>query len=387
MRVLIASHSGGLRGGAERCVLELACALQVDGRVQPIVTAPTRGELTDGLQAAGVEYAFATAPPWLVDQSPPWPADPFRGARRVKRVFSAARASSPWLARLRELAPDVVVSSTTTSPAPALASRRAGIPHVWWVHEFTTRGLSRRYALGEALSQRAIGWLSERVVVHAPAVAEHYAPPIERSKISVVELGIEPGCVERNDVVPGRVRLLLLGRKSPAKGCELAIHAIAALRQADVDVLLRMVGPSVPGYAMQLWDLASSLGVTDNVRFVEYEPNPERHLTWCNAMLMCAEGEAFGRVTVEALKSGRPVIGVRDGSTGDLLVPERNGLLFDPGDVDGLATAIRRCADDPALVRLMSKNAVASMEGRFTMAGEVDAFVAAFRAAAAGKPA
>ena len=105
MRVLIASHSAGLRGGAERCVLELASALQADGRVDPVVTVPMRGELAAGLDRVGVPVHVAATPTWLVDAPAPWPRDPWRAARRAKRVATSVAAASKWSATLRGYAP------------------------------------------------------------------------------------------------------------------------------------------------------------------------------------------------------------------------------------------------------------------------------------------
>jgi glycosyltransferase involved in cell wall biosynthesis len=379
MRVVIASHSGGLRGGAERCVLELAAALRADGRVEPTVTVPIRGELSEALEQADVPWRIAPTPTWLVDTSPPWPRDPLRAVRRTKRGVTAVTAAARWSATLRESRPEVVMSSTTTSPTPALASRRAGIPHVWWIHEFTTLGHQKRYAVGEPLGQRLIGRLSNRVAVNSQAVARYYSPPIAPDKIRMIELGVDtprtpPSCIDR-----GRLRLLMLGRKDPAKGCETAIRSVGLLRDERIDVVLRLVGPSLADYAERLWYLARDLDVLDRVEFIEYVADPSEQIGWSNIMLTCSVDEGFGRVTVEALKSGRPVIGARAGATVELIDEERTGMLFEAGDAVDLAEAIGRAARDPSLVEAMSKNALAASAGRFTMDREVATFVDLFR--------
>jgi glycosyltransferase involved in cell wall biosynthesis len=379
MRVLIASHSAGLRGGAERCVSELATALRADGRVEPIVTMPMRGELTLALEASGVETRVMPAPTWLVDPSPPWPQDLLRAARRVRRLATAVQAVPRWNTLLRAERPDVVMSSTTVSPTAAIASRRAGIPHIWWIHEFTTLDHGKRYALGEPTSQRMIGALSEHVAINTRVVADHYSPPIPADKVAIVELGVEPMPVAANVPSRAHLRALLLGRKAPAKGCETAIRAMAAVRNEDVDVQLRMVGPALPGYAETLWYLARDLAVLDRVEFIEYAPDPTSHLEWSNVVLVPSYGEAFGRVTVEALKSGRPVIGARAGATAELVTDGCDGLLVEPGNATGLAGALLQCARHPELVDKMSRNAAAATKGRFTLRGEVDTFVNLFR--------
>jgi glycosyltransferase involved in cell wall biosynthesis len=359
-------------------VVELARALKADGRVEPVVVVPVRGEVSRTLESCSVECRFESAPTWLVDESPPLPSDPFRFVRRAKRVTLAATASSRWLSLLREIGPDVVMSSTTTSPTPAVASRRAGIPHVWWVHEFTTLDHHKVYALGEHASQTIIGRLSRAVAVNSRAVADHYAPPIDREKVQLVELGIEPEPVEPLDAVVGRVRLLFLGRKAPGKGCETAVRAMGELAGDGLDVTLRMTGPSVPGYAMTLWNLANDLGVVDRIAFLEYATEPRKQFAWSDAVLMCSYNEGFGRVTIEALKSGRPVIAARGGATTELVVDGTNGLLFEPGDASGLAAAVRRCARDASLLSNLATNAAAGTRDRFTLQGEVDTFVDLF---------
>jgi glycosyltransferase involved in cell wall biosynthesis len=378
MRVLIASHSAGLRGGAERCVLELARALRDDGRVEPIVTMPMRGELTKALELCSVRTQLMPAPTWLVDPSPRWPHDPFRAGRRVKRLANAVRLVPHWTEFLREVLPDLVVSSTTVSPTAAMASRKAHVPHVWWIHEFTTMGLDKRYAVGEPIAQRLMGHLSNLVAVNSRAVAAYYSPPIPEDKMRRIELGVEPSAVPANSAGTGAFRVLMLGRKAPAKGCEIALQALALVAAQGVDVHLRMVGPAERGYAATLWYLARDLDVLEHVDFIEYEPDPTAQYDWSNVVLMPSVGEAFGRVTVEALKSGRPVIAARAGATTELVSDGCNGVLIEPDDTEGFAAALLRLAHDPAVVATMSRHATASMAGRFTTEGEVETFVALF---------
>jgi glycosyltransferase involved in cell wall biosynthesis len=337
-----------------------------------------KGELTKALVTAGVTCHIVRTPTWLVDVSPRWPRDPFRGARRARRAVRAIHGLAEWAPILQKARPDLVVSSTTFSPTPALASRRASIPHIWWIHEFTTFGLGKRYALGESLSQRLIGRYSNVVAVNSGAVANHYSPPIPRSKIAVIELGVEPRKVEPNALVDQSLRMLMLGRKEPQKGCEIALRALAMLYHERTNVTLRMVGPGLGDYSTQLWYLARDLGILERVEFIEYAPDPHDHLEWCNVVLVPSYGEGFGRVTVEALKSGRPVLAAHAGATVELVEHERNGLFFEPGDVAGFAAQIYRCCMDHALVERMSKCAAADVNGRFTLQGEVEMFIDVF---------
>ena len=59
--------------------------------------------------------------------------------------------------------------------------------------------------------------------------------------------------------------------------------------------------------------------------------------------------EAFGRVALEAMQAGVPVVAARTGGLAELIQDEKNGLLFEPDDPSGLAQCIIRLAGDPGL--------------------------------------
>ena len=57
---------------------------------------------------------------------------------------------------------------------------------------------------------------------------------------------------------------------------------------------------------------------------------------------VCSRAEAFGRVTVEAMKCGVPVIGARAAGTAELIKDGQTGLLYQPGNVGDLADTIEK---------------------------------------------
>jgi glycosyltransferase involved in cell wall biosynthesis len=102
--------------------------------------------------------------------------------------------------------------------------------------------------------------------------------------------------------------------------------------------------------------------------------NPAAELERANVLLMCSAAEATGRVTIEALRAGRPVIGTRSGGTPELVTEGMDGLLVEPDDPAALAAAIARVGRDPALLARLSRAAWARNHGRFTLEQQVEAF-------------
>jgi glycosyltransferase involved in cell wall biosynthesis len=251
------------------------------------------------------------------------------------------------------------------------------------VHEFVTRDHGLCYLLGEPFSQRSIGWLSTRVVVSSRSVEEHFSPPIRREKMCLVYYGIAGFDASPNRADLPALRVLLLGRQTPTKGQKLALEAAGILGPGPARIDLRLVGSITPAYREELQRIASALGISDRVEIVDASSTPENELAWANVVLMCSDHEASGRVTVEALKSGRPVVGTRTGGTPELISDGVNGFLFAPGSAQELAAALRRVASEPGLLERLSEGARASVEDRFTIEAEVDDFVDVLEAAVA----
>jgi hypothetical protein len=77
-------------------------------------------------------------------------------------------------------------------------------------------------------------------------------------------------------------------------------------------------------------------------------PAPVASTTVVVAGMMCT-GSSAEWVTVEAMKSGIPVIGARAAATAELISNHHTGLLYEPGNASDLADAMQTLIDDEAL--------------------------------------
>jgi glycosyltransferase involved in cell wall biosynthesis len=78
--------------------------------------------------------------------------------------------------------------------------------------------------------------------------------------------------------------------------------------------------------------------------------------------LMCSQSEAFGRVTVEAMRAGLPVCGTNSGGTPEIIEPGVTGLLSPVGDANALATNLMRLEADEDLRRRLAHAAQESSQ-------------------------
>jgi len=87
-----------------------------------------------------------------------------------------------------------------------------------------------------------------------------------------------------------------------------------------------------------------------------------RALDDATCLVLPSRGEGMGRVVVEALLRGRPVVGTRGGGIEDLVRDGENGLLVPPDDPDALAAALERVLADRALAERLAAAARPSVE-------------------------
>ena len=86
-------------------------------------------------------------------------------------------------------------------------------------------------------------------------------------------------------------------------------------------------------------------------------------------LVLPSRSEGMGRVIVEAFCRARPVVGSAVGGIPDLVQDGTNGLLVEPGDIDGLADGIVRLLTDRELAERLSQGAHASA-GLWTISPE-----------------
>lgn len=91
--------------------------------------------------------------------------------------------------------------------------------------------------------------------------------------------------------------------------------------------------------------------------------------------------ESFSLVCREALVAGVPVIASRCGGPEEIIRHEENGLLFEPGDAEGLAASMSRCLDEPDLMTMLRSGANA--EGIRSLSEQVDQLADVYRAVGA----
>lgn len=189
---------------------------------------------------------------------------------------------------------------------------------------------------------------ADRVIYNGVDSAALRAGPEEAADLRR-ELGIPAGA---------RVATML-GRIVGWKGQHVFVNALARLVLKDPDLYGLIVGAPErfsEDYARRVEALVQSSGLSERVRLCGFRSDVGTVLAASDVVVHASlEPEAFGRVIIEAMAAGRPVIGSRVGGVPELIEDGVNGLLVPPNDAAALAGGLQRVLDDREMAaRLVS---------------------------------
>jgi glycosyltransferase involved in cell wall biosynthesis len=375
MRILWLSHGPAL-AGAELSLVEGARGLQAQGH-QVHAVVPARAQLADLIEATGVPVSVVHYTWWVG-------AGARRAVRyRLRRLLRNLLACKKLSRLLRELRPDVVVSNTLAICTGAFVAKWANVPHVWYVHElFGEEGHKLFFDAGDSVSLSLMNRLSDRILVNSNAVRAQFQAWIPEEKLRLVYYAVQvPPVSSPANRTDNSFRLIHVGRLSPGKRQEDAIRALSLLSKKGLNVRLTLVGSELPEYGTFLRKMTRELGIEERVEFIAFTDDPFSPVAASDVALMCSRGEAFGRVTIEAMKLGKPVIGADSGGTAELIQDGRNGLLYRLADAEDLATKIEVLYHERGLVMEMGSQAQEWSQRSFSLEGYVSGLIDVFQEA------
>jgi len=197
---------------------------------------------------------------------------------------------------------------------------------------------------------RSYGADPEHVYVVAPGIDLATFQPLDRAEA-------------RRKIGYGAGRLLLfVGRLERLKGVEIAIRALALLRDREHDDLRLIVlgEDSRDGDESEkerLKAVASALGVRDRVDFLGSVAHHELPYFYAaaDALVMPSYSESFGLVALEAQACGRPVVASGVSGLRSVVRDEVSGYLIDSDDPATYAERIGRLLADPELAQQMGR--------------------------------
>jgi glycosyltransferase involved in cell wall biosynthesis len=236
-----------------------------------------------------------------------------------------------------------------------------------------------------ALNRRLIVLLANRadlVVANSVATAKAFiAGGGKKHLVKVIPNGFDLSRFRRSlkeesqelpDGVPaGRLApcVGVFGRITRWKGQDVLLRALAKL--PGVHGLI--VGEAFftgddRAFAGELRNLAAELGIADRIHFTGFRRDIVPLLLSVDVVVHCSTSpEPFGRVIVEAMLTGRPLVATKAGGALEIVKHSETGLLVEPGNPDALARAINTLVENPPLASALGLSAQRDAQERFAL--------------------
>ncbi len=157
--------------------------------------------------------------------------------------------------------------------------------------------------------------------------------------------------------------ILCVGHPFYLKGMDVLIDAYRDIVKDHPQACLVLIGHQLKEYADQHYDQ-----LPENITFlsgVHYD-QVKAYFESCYCFVLASRTEGMGRVLLEAMACGKPVIGSNVGGIPDVIQGGRNGFLFESENVDDLADKLDRVLSDPDLARRMGEEGRKIVEEKFS---------------------
>lgn len=199
-----------------------------------------------------------------------------------------------------------------------------------------------------------------------------------------------PADLRRKYGLPDKARVVgAAGRMDPWKGYEFLIAAAVKVVRERPETYFILAGkpsdgdPAEQSYMRSLRARASSCGIGDHFIFAGFTEDPLGFISGCDVVVVpsyelkvsgsVVKTEGFGRVAIESMAAGVPVIASDIGAFREIISPGRTGLLVKPADGGAISEAIMRVLDDGALRSHLAEEGRKSYETSFTARRQLDA--------------
>jgi glycosyltransferase involved in cell wall biosynthesis len=369
-RILFLHHTAFI-GGAELHLLSVARHFRETSSVVLFADGPFR----HALEEAGVRVRVLPSA---------WAA---RGVRGQDPHFSAANIANvvrlAWL--IAHMARDADLIYANSAKA-LLVSRVARLvrrkPVLWFLHDLLDETHFSRRAI--QLLVNAANRTVARILANSRATAAAFVSAEGRGNlVRVVYDGFDADRFTDTSVDLNALRAELgceglrlvgvFGRITSWKGQNVVLRALGNVPS----VVAMFVGEEEdPASGNKVRELARELGIAHRVRFLGFRKDVPQLMRVVDCIAhVSIDPEPFGRVVVEGMFAGRPVIASRAGGVPEIIEDGVSGILIKPGSPDELAAALLRIFSDPVATARMAANGQARALALFSearMLGEIE---------------
>lgn len=352
MNILYIGHEQDLNGSS-RSLLNIISSLEKENHNIHVLTSYSDGPFYEALKNHNVTILVKPYYRWCVRK---YDRKQFLRLKLKWRLYESRvneKTAKELALYVKEHNIQIIHMNTSVINIGALIKKYINVKVIWHIREFADLDFEMYPLISPRKYYAFMNKYTDRFICVSKAVANHYSQlgnsPLQKLVI-YNGVGRENLIEKRPQTDNGIVTLLLTGRLEAAKGQTDAIRACELLYNRGIQnfkLLLAGSGTLDCTIPAELQDKIVLLGNIKDMPSLRKTVDIE---------LVCSKAEAFGRVTVEAMLAGIPVIGSNTGATPELIAEGVTGYLYEKGNIEQLALRMEQLITNPQLREQMGSN-------------------------------
>lgn len=316
--VLYVCHAPNTLGGAALSLYNLIRS--VSKEVNPIVLLSERGIVSDFFEARGIRCIFFPLIGGIKSKFI------LRTIIRIMYEFSIYKLRLLCFARkISKYKIDIIHSNSSIITVGYELAKILGIKHIWHIREFIDLDFGFRPMYGWGKLKSKI-YKSDAVIAITQAVYKHFG--LEANPCSCV-LWDAVRSEEDKTLIPIKDKYFFhsAANLSEGKGTNKVVEAFLMSKLYKTGYKLYLAGNISDAFKAKLQHMAEKDSAGHSILFLGYVNDTKRYLERATAFLMMSRNEGLGRVTIESMFYGCPVIGYNSAGTIELLRGNRGVLV------------------------------------------------------------
>ncbi len=333
-------------------MVELAESLQNYYEIDPYFILPREGVLEQTLKDKNFRYSIVKYQ-WTVHglgssiQS------------QIKRIVKNLQLRKQTNRLLNELNPNFIYINTSVSVFPSFYAFFKKIPFAIHLREFGDLDYSLSPDFNGILLKIS-SRISKYVIANSYAVKSYYFDKYKiLSTVLYNGLSYEKDFYQKKSLreiaksnYTSTFKFAIIGRIREEKGQLLALQALNYLKNNNIAANLEIIGG---GDIAPIKDFVEENGLESIVTIVGQVEDVDLYYPKIDCVLVCSTNEAFGRISVEAMSFGIPVLGLKNAGTLEIVEDRVTGLTFSNNYID-LAEKMILIKEDINLYNSLSYN-------------------------------
>lgn len=362
-------HAGSEMYGADKVLLELVSGLDKQ-KFHPIIILPSEGVLAVALRQRDIEVHIVSYP--ILRRKY------FNLQGVLKYVNGYFKATNRIYKIVKNRKINLLHVNTIAVLEGIALKRKLKVPLIWHVHEIITTP-----RIVYKVTSLLLGRYADQVIAVSNAVAQHLvnSGKVDKEKIKVIYNGVDNKVFNPNvkidylfdefNVPKDSIRVGMIGRVNAWKGQMDFLKATAPLLEQHPKLYLFMVGGVFKGEEQRMTDLKNAVAALpyhERIIISDFRKDtPNLHNFFDIFVLPSTRPDPLPTVVLEAMATGKPVIGYSHGGITEMVKDKYNGLLVSPNEPKFLAKSINQLLTNKELRMITGKNSLKRQNKYFSV--------------------